>query len=323
MVAETSTWPDVFVAMESLFSNLEIQLSNQDLIYHEAALLLNRLETAVSILRSLTDLCRPDDAGDVGIAPENTERAHHLLILEELCDIFNEIHIFWVHKVIAMQRNTIKLPDFGTRERNRTGSVGRHAFVFPREFIENLRVSGFYSWTEIARMLQVSRWTVYMRLREYGLQDVGRFTDISNDELDSLMRDYISRHGNTTGESYLIGYIRSLNLKVQRDRIRESLTWVDPRNTAMRWASVVTRRVYSVPGPNSLWYIDGHHSIIRWKFVVHGCIDGFSRWIMYLLLQTTTMLRLFLQCFIMQPKNLVDPPVSGGTTAVKILKLLH
>jgi hypothetical protein len=141
--------------------------------------------------------------------------------------------------------------------------VGHPSFVLPKEVIENLCASGFYTWGEIARMLQVSLWTVYRRVREYGLQDIGRFTDISNDELDALMQDYISRHGNTTGESYIIGYIRSLNLKVQRDRIRESLTWVDS-------------------GPNSLWHIDGHHSLIRWKFVVHGCIDGFSRRITYL-----------------------------------------
>jgi len=30
-----------------------------------------------------------------------------------------------------------------------------------------------------------------------------------------------------------------------------------------------------VPWPNSLWHIDGHHSLIRWGFVVHGCVDGF------------------------------------------------
>ena len=50
----------------------------------------------------------------------------------------------------------------------------------------------------------------------------------------------------------------------------------------MRWASVIACRIYSGPGPNSLWLIDGHHSLIRWKFVVHGCIDGFSRRIIYL-----------------------------------------
>ena len=38
----------------------------------------------------------------------------------------------------------------------------------------------------------------------------------------------------------------------------------------------------SVPWPNSLWHIDGHHSPIRWGFVIHGCIDGFSRIITFL-----------------------------------------
>ena len=26
--------------------------------------------------------------------------------------------------------------------------------------------------------------------------------------------------------------------------------------------------------PNSLWHLHGHHSLIRWKFVIHGCCDG-------------------------------------------------
>ena len=131
-------------------------------------------------------------------------------------------------------------------------------------------------------MFLVSRWTLYRGAREYHLQDLGRYSTITDEELDSLIKEYISRHGNTTGQSYIIGYIRSLKLKVQRDGVRESLTRVDPRNTELRWACVVTRRVYSVPGPNSLWHIDGHHLLIRWKRVVHGCIDGYSREVTYL-----------------------------------------
>ena len=42
------------------------------------------------------------------------------------------------------------------------------------------------------------------------------------------------------------------------------------------------RRKYSVPGPNSLWHADGHHSLVNWGFVIHGAIDGFSRLIVYL-----------------------------------------
>lgn len=247
---EISTWEDVFVSMEYLLTDLEMQLGDQNLTYHEAALLMNRLEIAVSILRSLIEFITL-------ITLEHTDSGQNFLVLQELCDLFNQIHILWAQKALEMQRNTITLPDFGARETNRTGSAGRPSFILPRELIENVRASGFYRWGEIARMLQVSQWTVYRRAREYGPQSIGRFTDISNDELDGLLRDYISRHGNTTGESYIIGYIRCLNLKVQRDRIRESLTRVDPRNTALRWASVITQRIYSVHGPNSLWHIDG------------------------------------------------------------------
>ena len=28
---------------------------------------------------------------------------------------------------------------------------------------------------------------------------------------------------------------------------------------------------------DSLWHNDGLHKLIRWKFVIHVCIDGFSR----------------------------------------------
>ena len=41
--------------------------------------------------------------------------------------------------------------------------------------------------------------------------------------------------------------------------------------------------MYRVPGPNSLWHIDGNHKlIIRWRFVIHGGVDGFSRVIVFL-----------------------------------------
>ena len=67
----------------------------------------------------------------------------------------------------------------------------------------------------------------------------------------------------------------------------------------MRWHQTISRRSYWVPGPNSLWHIDGHHSLIRWRFVVHGCVDGFSRMIPYLSCCTdnlaATVLRLFRQ----------------------------
>ena len=44
----------------------------------------------------------------------------------------------------------------------------------------------------------------------------------------------------------------------------------------------IVRRVYNVRGPHHLWHMDGHHKLIRYGLVTHGCIDGFSRFIVYL-----------------------------------------
>ena len=40
--------------------------------------------------------------------------------------------------------------------------------------------------------------------------------------------------------------------------------------------------MYSVDSPNSLWHLDGHHKLIRWKLVTHGAIDGKTRTIVFL-----------------------------------------
>ena len=69
---------------------------------------------------------------------------------------------------------------------------------------------------------------------------------------------------------------------VQRQRVRVALYRVDGLNVRARLSHIIQRRHYVVPGPNSLWHVDGNHKLIWWKFVVHGGIDGFSRLFVYL-----------------------------------------
>lgn len=52
---------------------------------------------------------------------------------------------------------------------------------------------------------------------------------------------------------------------------------IDLVGTALRWNQVVYSRKYSVPRPNALCLIDGHHKRIHWWLVLHACIDGYSR----------------------------------------------
>ena len=105
----------------------------------------------------------------------------------------------------------------------------------------------------------------------------------------------------------------------KRRRIRGSLNRVDPRNTALGWG-VVSGKVYFVPWLNSLWHLGGHRSIIRRGFVIHGCIDGYSRRIIFLHCSTNnlspTVLGLFdsaivIAMFLVTSPIVINVPIRG------------
>ena len=65
-------------------------------------------------------------------------------------------------------------------------------------------------------------------------------------------------------------------LRIQRLRVRLAMKRVDPAGAAMCWSKVHVRRRYKVYAANALWHIDTHHSLVRWRLVIAGGIDGFS-----------------------------------------------
>ena len=119
------------------------------------------------------------------------------------------------------------------------------------------------------------------------------FFTISDAQLDNLLERLMSDHGTLVRYFLVSGYLRSLGL-----RVRKSISRADLGNSRIRWAVVISRRAYSVAGPNSLWHIDGHHSPVTWGFLIHGGIDGFSRIIVFFKCSTNnrcdTVLDLFL-----------------------------
>lgn len=80
------------------------------------------------------------------------------------------------------------------------------------------------------------------------------FHQLSNEELDEKVKEFILNHGCA----------------------------VDPHNLDLRWGIAISCRKYQVPWPNCLWQLDGHHSLIRLKIVVHGCMDVYSGRIIFL-----------------------------------------
>ncbi|KAM9765204.1 uncharacterized protein ACNS7B_023350 [Menidia menidia] len=109
----------------------------------------------------------------------------------------------------------------------------------------------------------------------------GRLTAVTDEDLETNIRQLQSLYPNS-GTAMMRGLLHARGLVVPRRKVREMMARINPMATARRWSSAVSRRVYHVPYPNSLWHIDGNMRLIRWGFVVHGGIDGCSRLITYL-----------------------------------------
>ncbi|KAI7810041.1 hypothetical protein IRJ41_020752, partial [Triplophysa rosa] len=156
-----------------------------------------------------------------------------------------------------------------------------------------------YSCVQIARLLGVSERTIRRRLEHYGIRAKDLYTDVSDEELDNIVAE-IQRNCPNAGYRIIHGHLRTQGLRIQTLRVRESVQRVDPVGTQMRALSISTRhrRQYSVPGPNAMWHIDGNHKLIRWRFVIHGGVDGFSRLIVYLSAATNNRASTVLDSFI-------------------------
>ncbi len=178
----------------------------------------------------------------------------------------------------------------------RTG--GRPKIWINPSAIRLLREQGL-DWTKIASLFGVSTKTIDRRRKECNIPDdfVG-YTDITDNELDDLMKE-LRYHQPFAGQIILMGILKSKGFRIHRQRLRDSLHRIDSFGMMNRWANIIPRRVYKVAGPNSLWHVDGHHKLIRWKLVIHAAIDGYSRMITYCSCsgnnKSTTVLNLFLE----------------------------
>ena len=155
---------------------------------------------------------------------------------------------------------------------------GWQKFYIKKELLEHLYETGL-SWSGIARLLQVSRSTITRRVTEFGIES--KYSNMSDADLDRVIREILTLTTNA-GETYVRGSLESRGIHVQRWRLRERLTVVDPVGRQLRKRFAIQRRSYNVPGANHLWHIDSNHKLIHWRFVIHGCIDSFSRKIIYL-----------------------------------------
>ncbi|KAL9966237.1 hypothetical protein ACROYT_G024284 [Oculina patagonica] len=178
-----------------------------------------------------------------------------------------------------------------------TGMQGRPKFSIPKEQLQFL-IEQRFNIPTIANMLCVSRRTVERRLQEFGLSCREAYSTMSDERLDIVINSILADFPET-GYKRMTGFLRARGIVLQQNRIREAMRRINPEGTLSRALRLhcINRRSYQVSSPLALWHIDGNHKLIRWRFVIHGGIDGFSRMIVFLQCNTNnraaTVLRLF------------------------------
>ena len=152
--------------------------------------------------------------------------------------------------------------------------------------VTNWRMQRF-TWTAIAGFLhtdtqRLGRW----RARTFF---VDPFDDVSDEELDNYITEYTAESGEkgeNSIDSYLFGV---LQVKLSRERLRAAIKRVcgdaleERRN---QFGKKIVRKGYEVKAPHSLWHVDGMHKLIRYGLIVHGCVDGFSRLVIWMQIST-------------------------------------
>ena len=172
---------------------------------------------------------------------------------------------------------------------------GRPRLHIEKEQLDFLLEQGF-TISDTSVILGCSRKTIERRMMEYGISS-HKFSDIDDAELDDMVRGIITLFPNS-GEKTVSGRLRSNGVRIQREKVRESMRRVDPSGLASRCRNLLHRRVYEVSSSNALWHVDGYHKLIRWHFVIHGGIDGFSRLITYLKVATNNLADTVLGAFL-------------------------
>ncbi|XP_038071086.1 uncharacterized protein LOC119739983 [Patiria miniata] len=180
----------------------------------------------------------------------------------------------------------------------------------------------------MAEALGVSESTIRRRLSEFEIK-LGSYCDLSDDALDMTLREVIG-HNKNVGSEGARDRLKSRGIKVQRQRVRDAMERVDPAGVALRALHPrLERSVYNVAGPNSLWHIDGNHKLIRYRIIIHGCIDGSSRLLVFLKASSNNLAATVLENFVkaageygMPSRVRMDQGVENGDVSL-IMELMR
>ena len=168
-----------------------------------------------------------------------------------------------------------------------------------------------FEYEEILKFLEkhhnliISYNTLLRRLKQYGLSRKMQVTDNTINVVRDRISTILAGPGSSEGYRSMWHRLELEGLRVPRAVVATILRELDPQSTELRKSHRLKRRVYRNPGPNYAWHIDGYDKLKVWGFPIHGCIDGYSRKIIWL--------------SVLRSNNLPDGPASLYLSSVNSL----
>lgn len=107
-----------------------------------------------------------------------------------------------------------------------------------------------------------------------------------------VLVDFI--HGQHQHSGQLHGYrwmyekCHQHGLRVRKEDVRLVLRELDPTGVSQRQAGRLRRCQYFSRGPNFIWHVDSYDKLKPYGICINGCIDGFSRKLIWLNAYTTS-----------------------------------
>ncbi|KAK0135212.1 hypothetical protein N1851_028967 [Merluccius polli] len=147
-----------------------------------------------------------------------------------------------------------------------------------------LKYTAIQSALEIRHGYNISLRHLKRRIAELGgsrrtYTDLGVLVDFIRDQLQNL--------GQLHGYRWMFEKCCQHGLRVRKEDVRLILRELDPRGVTQRQAGRLRRRQYFSRGPNFIWHLDGYDKLKPYGICINGCIDGFSRKMIWLNAYTT------------------------------------
>ncbi|XP_023810784.1 uncharacterized protein LOC111947453 isoform X1 [Oryzias latipes] len=123
--------------------------------------------------------------------------------------------------------------------------------------------------------------TVKRRLREADLTKRTNYTPII--AVQAAISEELQGPGKLLGYRAMWQILKQkYSFTVRRSDVMKLMRELDPSGIEARSRRRFARRAYHSMGPNEVWHVDGYDKLKPFGIAISGCIDGFSRKIMWL-----------------------------------------